>query len=206
MHTTLLEPSQYSTVVKNSEFLAFAAPITALENAHSFLETLKKRYPDSSHICWAYKLGVQYRFSDDGEPSGTAGAPIFRALETSGLEGVVVAVVRYYGGVNLGAGGLARAYGGTAAECLRTAKKLEVHPRQAVQITVPFEMVSLLYRLLENFNLESRLETYIEHGLELRGSLLETEVETLTSQLRDLTRGQGKVDSLPRTGEGTMPR
>jgi uncharacterized YigZ family protein len=193
MFTTLLEPSQYSTVVKNSEFLAFAAPISTLENAQSFLEGLKKRYPDASHICWAYKLGVQYRFSDDGEPSGTAGAPIFRSLETSGLEGVVVAVVRYYGGINLGAGGLARAYGGTAAECLRLAQKLQVHPRQAVQIVVPFEMVSLLYRLLDNVNLESRAETYTEHGLELTGSLLETEVEDFGIQLRDATRGQGKV-------------
>jgi uncharacterized YigZ family protein len=193
MHTTLLEPSQYSTVVKNSEFLAFAAPISQLENVHTFLAALKTRYPDASHICWAYKLGVQYRFSDDGEPSGTAGAPIFRSLETSGLEGVVVAVVRYYGGINLGAGGLARAYGGTAAECLRTAKKIEVHPRQAVQILVPFEMVSALHRLLENFALESRQDEYSEHGLLLHGTLLESEIAVFITQLRDQTRGRGSL-------------
>jgi uncharacterized YigZ family protein len=193
MHTTLLEEHRHSAVIKNSEFLAFAAPISQLEAAHSFLADLKKRYPDASHICWAYKLGVQYRFSDDGEPSGTAGAPIFKALETSGLEGVVVAVVRYYGGINLGAGGLARAYGGTAAECLRSAKKLEVHPRQTVQIAVPFEMTSVLHRLLETFLLESRTDHYTEHGLELHGTLLESEVETFGEQLRDLSRGQGKL-------------
>jgi uncharacterized YigZ family protein len=190
MHITLLEPHRHSTVVKNSEFLAFAAPIQSLENAQTFLADLKTRYPDSSHICWAYKLGVQYRFSDDGEPSGTAGAPIFRALETSGLEGVVVAVVRYYGGVNLGAGGLARAYGGAAAECLRTATKLEVHPRQSVQIAVPFELVSVLHRLLETFKLESRQDEYTEHGLVLHGSLLESEVATFQTQLTNATRGQ----------------
>jgi uncharacterized YigZ family protein len=193
MHTTLLEPHRHSMVVKNSEFLAFAAPILSLENAHSFLADLKQRYPDASHICWAYKLGVQYRFSDDGEPSGTAGAPIFRSLETSGLEGVAVAVVRYYGGINLGAGGLARAYGGTAAECLRSAKKLEVHPRCAVQIAVPFEMVGVLHRLLEGFLLESRSEQYTEDGLVLHGTLLESEVEAFANQLRDQTRGQGSL-------------
>ncbi|MFN3267000.1 MAG: IMPACT family protein [Deinococcales bacterium] len=193
MHTTLLKPHQHSAVVKNSEFLAFAAPISDLEAARAFLEQLKKRYPDATHICWAYKLGQQYRFSDDGEPSGTAGAPIFRALETSGLEGVVVAVVRYYGGVNLGAGGLVRAYGGTAAECLRTAPKLEVHPRCKIEITVPFEMSSVLHRLLEKFDLEMRQDQYTAQGLQVSAALLESDLSTLQTELSNATRGQGKL-------------
>lgn len=195
MHTTLPQQHRYSTVVKNSEFLAFAAPITDLETAQTFLADLKKRYPDASHICWAYKLGVQYRFSDDGEPSGTAGAPIFRALETSGLEGVVLAVVRFYGGTNLGAGGLARAYGGTAAECLRTAPKLTVYPRLKIEIAVPFEMSSVLHRLLEKFSLEMRQDEYTATGLLVSGALLESEFAVLQTQLTNATRGQGSVKS-----------
>ena len=80
---------------------------------------LRARYPDATHHCWAYRIGPAYRFGDDGEPGGTAGAPILRAIEGQGVDRVMVVVVRFYGGVKLGTGGLARAYGGTAAECLR---------------------------------------------------------------------------------------
>jgi putative IMPACT (imprinted ancient) family translation regulator len=96
--TTLAKPAQHSEVVKNSEFLGFAVPAPDVPTALEFIAKLRLERPDASHVAWAYKSGSAYRFSDDGEPSGTAGAPIYRALETSGLDYVAVAVVRYYGG------------------------------------------------------------------------------------------------------------
>ncbi len=108
MYTTLKSLARSSSVVKNSEFLGFAAPVTDIPAALEWLATLRLERADASHVCWAYRIGAQYRFSDDGEPSGTAGAPIYRAIQGSELDCVVVAVVRYYGGVNLGAGGLVR--------------------------------------------------------------------------------------------------
>ena len=193
MYTTLKNPARSSSVIKNSEFLGFAAPVADVAAALEWLTNLRLERVDASHVCWAYKIGSQYRFSDDGEPSGTAGAPIHRALETSGLDCVVVAVVRYYGGVNLGAGGLVRAYGGTAAETLRIADKTEVHSRVALVIAVSFEQMNGLYRLLESYDIQGRIEQFTAEGLELRADFLETDVGSLRLAVRDATRGLGVV-------------
>ncbi len=196
MYTTLVCETRHDLVVKNSEFIAFATPISSTENALEWLKTIRSKYKDASHVCWAYKIGVQYRFSDDGEPSGTAGAPIFRSLELSNLEAVCVAVVRFYGGINLGAGGLARAYGGAAAEVLRLAEKLEIHPRVAVKISVSFEQMSALHRLLEQFDTSNRVDDFTENGLEVCFEALESEIAKLEITLRDATRGHGILEKL----------
>jgi uncharacterized YigZ family protein len=193
VYVTLKANSQHSSVVKGSEFLAFAAHAEAVKTALGFLQGIRQQRPDATHVCWAYKIFDQYRFSDDGEPGGTAGAPIFRALEGSGLECVVVAVVRYYGGVNLGAGGLVRAYGGTVAEALRTAERLEVHPRIRVCVQVGFEQMNALYKLLEDFDTTGREDDFTDQGLRVQFDALETEVEPLQVAVRDATRGQGLV-------------
>ena len=195
VYITLKSSNEHSTVVKGSEFLAFAAPANDVKTALGFLRGIRNRYPDATHVCWAYKIFDQYRFSDDGEPGGTAGAPIFRALEGSKLECVVVAVVRYYGGVNLGAGGLVRAYGGTAAEALRIAERLEVHPRVRVDVQVGFEQMNALYKLLEDFDTTGREDEFTDQGLRVQWNALETEVEPLRIALRDATRGQGTVSA-----------
>ena len=193
MYTTLAKPARSSTVIKNSEFLGFAVPIADVPAALEWLSALRLERVDASHVCWAYKISSQYRFSDDGEPSGTAGAPIYRALEGSGLDDVVVAVVRYYGGVNLGAGGLVRAYGGTAAETLRAGEKVEIHSRVALLINVPFEQMNALYRLLEGYDVLGREEQFTADGLELRADFLETDVARVSIAVRDATRGLGAV-------------
>ena len=198
MYTTLAGLARFSTVVKNSEFLGFAAPAADIPAALEWLATLRLERADASHVAWAYKIGAQYRFSDDGEPSGTAGAPIYRALEGSGLDCVVVAVVRYYGGVNLGAGGLVRAYASTASETLRIADKKEVHSRVALVINVSFEQMNALYRLLEGYDVQGRDEQFTADGLELRADFLETDVEQLTLAVRDATRGAGVVSESAR--------
>jgi uncharacterized YigZ family protein len=195
VYVTLKADSQHSTVVKGSEFLAFASPANDVKTALEFVQNIRKERPDATHVCWAYKIFDQYRFSDDGEPGGTAGAPIFRALEGSGLECAVVAVVRYYGGTNLGAGGLVRAYGGTAAEALRLAERLEVHPRIRVSVQVSFEQMNALYKLLEDFDTSGREDDFSDQGLCVRWNALETEVEPLRIAVRDATRGQGIVDT-----------
>ncbi len=194
MFITVSSEFRHSIVVKNSEFLGFVAPSPTLEVALGWLEGVRGRYPDASHVCWAYKIGVQYRFSDDGEPSGTAGTPIFRVLESSGLDFLTVAAVRFYGGTNLGAGGLARAYGGVVAELLRLAVKIEVHPRVMVKISVPFEFISVLYRLLEPLDMLERVDGFTEAGLEVCFLGLESEVIQLKTLLQNATRGQGKLE------------
>jgi uncharacterized YigZ family protein len=193
MFTTIQSLTRHDLVVKGSEFLAFANHTPNVNAALEWLKSIKTQYKDATHVCWAYRVGDQYRFSDDGEPSGTAGAPMYRSLEGSGLDFVTVAVVRFYGGVNLGAGGLVRAYGGAAAEVLRIAPKLEVHPRVKVSVLVGFEQMNALYQLLEQFDLQDRTDEFTDQGLNIKFAALETELEKLQILVRDNTRGQGVV-------------
>ena len=191
MYTTIQSLTRHEIVVKGSEFLAFAKHTPTVSDALEWLKNLKAEFKEATHVCWAYRIGDQYRFSDDGEPSGTAGAPIYRSLEGSGLDFVAVAVVRYYGGTNLGAGGLVRAYGGAAAEVLRIALKLEVHPRVTVTIQVSFEQMNVLHHVLEQFDMQSREDEFTDQGLVVCFAALESELEQLQILVRDKTRGQG---------------
>lgn len=186
---TLATPHRHDAVVENSEFLAFAGRADTPEEALAQLAALRERYPDATHHCWAYRIGPAYRFSDDGEPGGTAGAPILRATEGQGVDHVMVVVVRYYGGVKLGTGGLVRAYGGTAAECLRTAPRLEVRPRQTLTVSVPFEHLSALYHLLGTFNTARGEETYTASGVTLPVQVYPEDAAAFAQALRDATRG-----------------
>jgi uncharacterized YigZ family protein len=192
-YTTVAGEHRHSAVVENSEFLAFAARADTPPDALAYLETVRARYPDATHHCWAYQIGPEYRFNDDGEPGGTAGAPMLRAIGGQGLDHVVAVVVRYYGGVKLGTGGLVRAYGGTAAECLRTAPRLEVRPRQRLWVRVPFSHLSALYHLLDSFGAERGGEQYTASGMELGVALFPEEVDAFTAALADATRGEGAV-------------
>ncbi|PNY82849.1 IMPACT family protein [Deinococcus koreensis] len=191
--TTLAGPHRHDAVVENSEFLAFADRADTPDVALGQLAALKTRYPDATHHCWAYQIGPLYRFSDDGEPGGTAGAPILRAIQGQGLDHVMVVVVRFYGGVKLGTGGLVRAYGGTAAECLRTAGRFEVRPRVALSVTVGFEHLGALYHVLGEYDLQRGEEGYTAGGVTLDVGVYPEDVEGFTAALRDATRGGAVV-------------
>jgi len=121
MTFTLTDEASCEEEVRKSRFLALAAPVSSMEAAQAFIERI--RVPTATHNCWAWKLGNQYRFNDDGEPGGTAGRPILAAIEGQDCDQVVVVVIRWYGGIKLGTGGLVRAYGGCAARCLQQADK-----------------------------------------------------------------------------------
>lgn len=192
--TTLASPHRHGAVVENSEFLAFAQRADTPEDALAGLAALRERYPDATHHCWAYRIGPAYRFSDGGEPGGAAGTPILRAIEGQGVDHVMVVVVRYYGGVKLGTGGLVRAYGGTAAECLRTAPRLEVRPRQPLTVSVPFEHLGALYHLLDTFGAVWGEETYTAGGVILAVQVFPEDAPHFAGALRDATRGAAEVE------------
>ncbi len=192
-YITVARAAQREEIIKGSTFLAFAAPVHSSEEAVQWIKQIRQNHPAATHVCWAYRVGGSYRFSDDGEPSGTAGMPMFRALEGSGLDHLAVAVVRYYGGTQLGTGGLTRAYGGAVAELLRTAPRLEVKPRIAIKIRVPFDLVSVLYHLLEPIVWQDRQDDYLESGLQVSGLLLEEDLVTLELELKERTSGRGGI-------------
>lgn len=192
--TTLAGEHRHSVVVGGSEFLAFAARTDTPPEALAYLNSVKARYSDATHHCWAYQIGAEYRFNDDGEPGGTAGAPILRAIGGQGLDHVVAVVARYYGGVKLGTGGLVRAYGGTAAECLRTAPRLEVRPRQLLRVGVGFGHLNALHHLLGTFGTAHGEEKYTTSGMEMAVGLYPEDVEGFTAALADATRGEAEVE------------
>ncbi|MDC0644191.1 YigZ family protein [Crocinitomicaceae bacterium] len=133
---------------KGSKFLGYAYPCTSKIEVKSHLERLRKENPGSVHVCYAYCLGSNkddYRYSDDGEPSNSAGAPIYGQIKSFDLTNVLVAVVRYYGGTNLGVGGLINAYRTAAKGAFENAKIVEDEDRVEIEVrftyaTMPFVM------------------------------------------------------------------
>jgi len=188
-------PHRADTVIEGSDFIALAVRADGPEEALAWVKSIRAERPDATHVCWAYLIGAAYRFADDGEPGGTAGQPILRAIGGQKLDHVALAVVRYYGGTKLGTGGLVRAYGNTAAECLRTAPRLEVRPRRTVRASVPFEQVSVLYHLLDGFDLERGEEEYGQRGLTLALRLFPEDVEAFGLALQEATRGAGEMSA-----------
>ena len=136
MTFTLIQEAACEEEVRKSRFLTLAAPVASVEAAMAFIARVS--VPTATHNCWAWKLGNQYRFNDDGEPGGTAGRPILAAIEGQDCDQVVVVVIRWFGGIKLGTGGLVRAYGGCAARCLQQAEKQPLVVRQDFSFTCSY--------------------------------------------------------------------
>lgn len=185
--STLDAPARLLLEVKKSRFLAQATAVQSPEQALAWLRNISDA--DATHNCWAYRIGSEYRFSDDGEPGGTAGRPILAAIQAQGFDRVMVVVTRWYGGINLGAGGLARAYGGATAECLRTAPRRELVATVEAELVCDFALSGPVHSLLPAYAAEKLAESFDEHGLRLRLRLPASMYQSLGQRLRDLSRG-----------------
>ncbi|KGN48713.1 uncharacterized protein LOC101204297 isoform X1 [Cucumis sativus] len=157
-YTTIKEIVRFEKEIKKSKFIAIAGPVSSEQSAFSFLSQV--RDPRATHNCWAYQVGDQYRSNDDGEPSGTAGKPIHSAIVSSGIDRVMVVVIRYFGGIKLGTGGLVRAYGGVASECLKSAQTCVVKSKVPMGVEVPFDLLGVLYHQLQSFQVEDIKQDY----------------------------------------------
>lgn len=188
MPSTLLDLCEFREEIRKSRFITLAAPITSVEDAARFLEAHAD--PAATHNCWAWKLGDQYRSNDDGEPGGTAGRPILAAIEAQGCDQVVVLVIRWYGGIQLGTGGLARAYGGGANKCLQQAPKRLLVQRDTFICTCAFGELALLKLRLADVDGLVVDEQFTANGVDLRLALSADRAEHLQRQLADLSRGR----------------
>lgn len=191
MSTTLAAPAAHELIVRHSRFLASAAPVDDAEAAAAFIAAVS--VADATHNCWAWRIGDAYRSSDDGEPAGTAGRPILAAIDGQGLDGVAVVVTRWYGGIKLGAGGLVRAYGGAAAECLRTAERREIVEMAEVEVECPFADIAAVHAALPAFDAEKLREDFGADGVRFRLRLPATRVAGLATRLRDATRDRARM-------------
>ena len=188
---TLLTEASLQQDVRKSRFLARATPVESVDAALAFFARVRE--PDATHNCWAYRIGASYRFNDDGEPGGTAGRPILQAIDGQALDRVAVVVARWFGGIKLGAGGLVRAYGGTAAECLRLAPKSPLVERATVVVRCDFAAAGALRARLADYDATKRDERADADGVELTLELPAARADALAQLVRDLTRGRGLV-------------
>ena len=188
---TLAATAAHSLEVKHSRFLAQAAAAKTADAALAFLAEVAD--PDATHNCWAYRIGGDYRSSDDGEPAGTAGRPILAAINGQGFDQVMVVVTRWYGGIKLGAGGLVRAYGGAAAECLRTAPRQPLVAMAMLELHAGFEDIGTVHAALTVNGAEKRAETFLADGVRVQLSLPADRVDALKARLRDATRDRVRI-------------
>lgn len=179
--------------IKKSRFIASAGPVADEAAAKAFIAAHSD--PTANHNCWAWRCGQNYRFNDDGEPSGTAGKPILAALDGQALDGVAVVVTRWFGGVLLGSGGLIRAYGGTAALCLREAEKIELVEALATTITCTFgDLARLQARLATVPGVLVSEQVFTDTGAVLSVSAPKAEAEQVTQLVLDLTSGRAAIN------------
>jgi len=179
---TLTTPAEHTLDIKHSRFLARAIPVTTPEQALAWLESV--RTPEATHNCWAWRMGQDYRSSDDGEPAGTAGRPILAAIDGQGYDQVAVMVTRWFGGIKLGAGGLVRAYGGAAAECLRLAEKRPLIEMARVQVQVPFAELGTVHALFPAYQVHKCDERFDAEGAWMALELPATELDATRNQVQ----------------------
>jgi uncharacterized YigZ family protein len=184
-YLALAERAEYRHKVERSDFLGIAFPVTSEEELFAELQRIEKRHFDATHHCWAFRLRERSRSSDAGEPSGTAGKPILSAIEGASLLETAVVVVRWFGGVKLGTGGLSRAYRDTATETLRRAKIVDRYEYTRFRVVVPFDMMSHAYRLVDPPNVILVEETFADRNefvFDVRRSRADDFARTLTER------------------------
>lgn len=154
---------------KGSKFYSFVFPVSEQGEVKSILDELKKKYYDATHHCYAYILGFEkevFRMNDDGEPSSTAGKPIYGQLQSKNLTNVLLVVVRYFGGTKLGVSGLIKAYKTAAAECLASAVIVEKKVRLMYEVVFPYEKMNAVMSILKELKAEQR-----RHSFEIQCSI-----------------------------------
>ena len=192
MHT-LSKHHSFEKEIKKSRFVAIAIPVDSPEEALEKLEAV--RDPEANHNCWAYKIGDRYRFSDDGEPGGTAGKPILTAIEGQNLDGVLVVITRFFGGIKLGAGGLVRAYGDTAREAIEASGRQQHFVLDTYRFTFGFPLYDRLMRHVNDLNATIETSDFAD-DVTLTISIRQSRSERLIATYTELTSGKGTYEKL----------
>jgi uncharacterized YigZ family protein len=175
--------------IKKSRFIAWASPVADEQSAKCFIE--ERSDATANHNCWAWRIGQVYRLSDDGEPSGTAGKPILQAIDGQSLDRIALVVTRWFGGILLGSGGLMRAYGGTAAICLRDGGKTPLVATISTTLDCGFSDLALVKsRLLAVPDLVIKAETFTDSGASLSLVVPASNATKVAQMVLNLTAGR----------------
>lgn len=174
---------------KRSKFLAFAFHVTTEEEIKEIVSEYRKKYYDARHVCWAYMLGAQrtdFRANDDGEPSSTAGKPILGQINKNELTDILIIVVRYYGGVNLGTSGLIVAYRTAAAEAIANAEIIKLYDEEVVTYDFPYVMMNDVMKIIKDMSPRIVNQTY-DNTCEIQLSIRKSQAPLLKSRLEKLS-------------------
>lgn len=174
---------------KRSKFLAFAHHVSDVDEVKGIIEQYRKKYFDARHVCYAYMLGaerLQFRVNDDGEPSGTGGKPILGQINSNELTDVLVVVIRYYGGVNLGTGGLIVAYRTAAAAAIADSTIVTRQVEELVKFSFPYVMMNSVMRIVKEMSPKIISQTY-DNTCEMTFSIRKSEAALLREKLDKLS-------------------
>jgi uncharacterized YigZ family protein len=199
VYFTIGNPAQHEIKVKGSRFISECVPVESAEEVKAALELIRKREHAATHHCYAYRIGLpdnrQFKYSDDGEPSGTAGAPIYNVICGHNLTNTLVVVTRYFGGTKLGTGGLARAYGDAARQVIEKAGIKKCFVTKCYKVEIDFSLFDQLTKLIHRFaarQLEADFSDRVSLKLEVRKSRAANFVAELTS----LSAGHASIEEI----------
>ncbi|HVZ46952.1 MAG TPA: YigZ family protein [Ramlibacter sp.] len=182
-------PARAELVVRKSRFIACVRAVASRAEALEIVARLRAEHPGAAHVCWALLAGGQSAANDDGEPSGSAGRPMLEVLRHQALEGVLATVVRYFGGVKLGSGGLARAYTDAVAQALMAASKVPLRRTVTLRCSVPYALEGMVRRQLQLADAKL-LEVVHRESVEVAFAVVDERVADIRSALDDAAAGR----------------
>ncbi len=195
LYTTIAKPTQAEEVIEKSRFIAHLAPVDSREEAEAFIQHIRETYKDARHNVPAFVIGEKQQeqwASDDGEPQGTAGAPMVQLLVKEGLTNVVLVVTRYFGGIKLGTGGLVRAYTGVARKAVEEAGRFQVREMETWEVTIPYNLLDLFVWRLEEQGAQILDSAYGEN-VTLKVQVEEEASEPVIATMVALSKGSAEI-------------
>ena len=204
MPHALATPVHSDFTIKKSRFIGCVEPCDGREAALARVAQLRAEHPSATHVCWALMAGGHSAANDDGEPGGTAGRPMLEVLRHQDLSGVLATVVRYYGGIQLGAGGLVRAYTDAVAQALLQAEKTPITPQTTLRCALPYALEGWLRRALAS---QAGVLLDVAHGSEVVATfcLPEPEVAPFQAALNDASQGRARWLAIKPEAEADPP-
>ena len=194
---TVKDQTENLIVIERSKFICNIKGVENEEDAKAFIESIRKRHSLANHNCYAYiadDKGLIQKFSDDGEPQGTAGLPMLEVLKNKKMYKTVAVVTRYFGGIKLGTGGLTRAYGGSVSECLAKAKILDMQESTFLHINLEYEWYSKLLKLLTTPEV-SIISTNFENTVLIDFAVKADKAQDLIDKITDVFNGKLFVEN-----------
>ncbi|MBK7106135.1 MAG: YigZ family protein [Ignavibacteriae bacterium] len=192
---TIKKNNSYKFKEKGSSFLGYAINISSNENVNSELKNLKKEFYDATHHCYAYKLNSgEEKYSDDGEPNGTAGLRILNAINHFNLTNILVVVLRYFGGTKLGVGPLGKAYFKSAFEVLQTSEIIELTKFERIEISYNYEDISKIHHLIKKFECEKIIEKF-EKSPVISCYIEPSKIKFLETEITNISQGKARLQN-----------